>query len=347
MISRISDLATPTFCQLDDNLWAMRFELMKVLPAWHTIKLLLASHPGLRTIVETTSGTCGLAEAYVCKELGLELVLASDPAIDQPLRNRIENLGARVLVVPNEYKDREGGFQRARLEIVHEILREDRHAVWTNQYSSPNWPLAYAAAAGDLLANGLEPDIIVAACGSGASGCGIHQALGMVRDVRLYAVDTPGSVLFGAPEARRDLRGLGNSIIPGNLNHSQIDGVFWVVNSLAVDAAHQLCSLGLDVGPTSGAAWIAARTLAAQHPARQVVFICPDSARRYPLVDDKATLADLGWLGTHVSASPVIVNHPSQLKLDEPLQAFPWNRRTLAEVATDSPTRQASLVASL
>jgi cysteine synthase A len=41
-------------------------------------------------------------------------------------------------------------------------------------------------------------------------------------------VDTFNGVLFGLSDGRRQLRGLGNSIMPRNLEHTQFDEVHWL-----------------------------------------------------------------------------------------------------------------------
>lgn len=337
MLSRVSDLCTPTFHRIDYNLTAMRFSLMKALPAQYRVKALLAQYPNLRTVVETTSGTAGLGLAAICEEVGIECILVSDPAIDADLQHRLEALGAVVIKVDKEFKFKPGGFQKARMECLKKILQAKPGSVWTEQYNNADWSLAYASAVGDLRAAGFRPDILVAACGSGASGCGVARALAKLGPIHTYMVDTAGSVLFATPEGPRDLRGLGNSIIPKNLDHTLVDGVFWVNNAAAVAGAYEINQGLMDVGPTSGAAWLAARWLAHRFPTQEIVFICPDDGRRYPDVHDAKKVEEFGPV-TPRDFAPQIVTHPLQVRATERFQFFHWNRRTLEMVLSTPVT---------
>ena len=60
--------------------------------------------------------------------------------------------------------------------------------------------------------------------------CGTSSFLRMVfPGLTAIGVDTHGSVLFGLPdEGKRLLRGLGNSVMPPNLDHRAFDEVHWV-----------------------------------------------------------------------------------------------------------------------
>ncbi len=332
MLTKIDDLCTPTFHHWEPNLTAMRFELMKALPAFFRVKKLLLRNPTIRTIVETTSGTAGLGLAHACQELGLRLILISDPAIDAELQSRLEALGAKVIKVDARFKTEKGGFQKARLDELNRILKTEAGSLWTQQYHHEDWKLAYASAAGDLLASGIEPDILVAACGSGASGSGVARAIAMVRPIELHMVDTYHSTLFGTPEGPRDLRGLGNSLIPGNLDYTLVDGVAWINNAAAVAAAYEINREGLDVGPTSGATWLTARWLGHRFPTRQVVFICADDGRRYGnTVFNANQVKAFGEISAR-DYEPRIVNLPSETNGTDRFQYMSWGRRTLEEV---------------
>lgn len=332
MLTKINDLCTPIFHRWTPNLMAMRFELMKALPAFFRVKNLLLRNPKLTTVIESTSGTAGLGLAYVCREFGLRLILIADPAIDAVLQGRLEALGAIVIKVDARFKTEKGGFQKARLDELKRVLEIEAGAIWSEQYDCEDWSLAYAAAAGDLLAHGVQPDILIAACGSGASGCGVARALTTVRPIELHMVDTYGSVLFGTPEASRDLRGLGNSLVPKNLDYGLVDGVAWISNSAAVAAAYELNRESIDVGPTSGAAWLAARWLAHRFPTKQVVFICADDGRRYDeVVFNAAKVKALGEI-TAQDFNPRTVTHPSEVNGTDRFQYMAWGRRTLNEV---------------
>lgn len=72
-------------------------------------------------MIETTSGTFGLALAMECSLRDQPLVLVSDPAVDPALRRRLRDLGAQVVIV--ERPASAGGFQQARTEVSAQLCR--------------------------------------------------------------------------------------------------------------------------------------------------------------------------------------------------------------------------------
>ena len=78
-------------------------------------------------------------------------------------------------------------------------------------------------------------DCLVGPVGSGGSLCGTASFLRLLSpELSVVAVDTTRSVIFGLSDGRRMLRGLGNSLVPANVDHAAVDLVHWVVEYLAV-----------------------------------------------------------------------------------------------------------------
>jgi len=81
-----------------------------------------------------------------------------------------------------------------------------------------------------------------------------------LSDEDFCAVDTHRSMLFGQPVGKRMLRGLGTSVLPGNVRRELIDEIHWVGAHPAYQSAHALFrENGLFMGPTSGAAALVGR----------------------------------------------------------------------------------------
>src|SRR5262245_61735264 len=117
----IDAVELPKLVRLEQNLYSAAFFLMKLLPARFILEQARDAgrlQPG-STIIETTSGTFGLALAILCNQYGYRLILVSDPAIDIHLQRRLEELGARVEIVREPAPV--GGFQRARLDRMAEF----------------------------------------------------------------------------------------------------------------------------------------------------------------------------------------------------------------------------------
>src|SRR5581483_9984585 len=77
--------ALPKIIRLRPDLYAVAFQLMKLLPARFILERARECgelEPGM-TVAETTSGTFGLGLAMECRVRGYPLILVGDPAIDR------------------------------------------------------------------------------------------------------------------------------------------------------------------------------------------------------------------------------------------------------------------------
>ena len=323
----------PQLLRLGENLYAASFGLMKLLPARFILDR--ARDAGLlqpgSTLVETTSGTFGLALAMLSALRGYRLVLVSDPAVDPLLARRLRELGAQVDIV--EQPAAEGGYQRARLARLAAHLEAHPSAFWPSQYDNVHNAGAYAPVAEQLLEALGRVDCLVGTVGSGGSMCGTAHYLRLaLGDMTAIGVDTHGSVLFGQPDGKRLLRGLGNSLMPRNVDHTVFDEVHWVSAAEAFHATRELHRReALFKGPTSGAAFMVARRWAELHPGARVVAMMPDDGYRY-----QSTVFDDDWLraqGAYLTAlpdGPVLVRHPSDA--GPGWSWLPWGRRRYEEV---------------
>jgi cysteine synthase A len=317
-----------------DRLCAAAFPLMKLRPARFMLDQARAEGrigPG-SLIIETSSGTFGLGLALVCREQGYRLMLVADPAIDHRLRRRLEDLGAHVEIVTEPAAV--GGYQGARLQRMAELQAAHPDHYWPSQYHNPANPASYAPVAELLVETLGRIDFLVGAVGSGGSMCGTAGYLRRVMPgLRAVGVDTLGSVLFGQPDSGlRLLRGLGNSLMPQNLDHTVFDEVHWVAAAEGFRATRELHrGHALYMGPTSGAAYLAARWIARSHPDAAVVVLMADEAYRYEdSVYDDAWLAAKGARLDVLPSSPRTVAHPRDA--GPGWSRFDWGRRTYQQV---------------
>ncbi|MGW0551546.1 cysteine synthase family protein [Streptomyces altiplanensis] len=325
-------LLLPRIIRLGRNLYGAAFTLMKLVPARHI--LLKAERDGAlglaTTIVETTSGTFGLALAMQAALMKRPLVLVSDPVIDPPLLRRLTDLGARVEICAEPAEV--GGFQEARLKRLAEIRAEQPDSFCPEQYENPDNPASYSIVAEHIERTLGSVDCLVGPVGSGGSMCGIARALRSGgRQVHAVGVDSHHSVLFGQPDGHRTLRGLGNSLMPGNLDHRTFDEVHWCTAAEAFGATRLLHSTSaLFQGPTSGAAYLAARWWAERTPDAKVLVMLPDEGYRY-----QETVYDDAWLAAHdltgaLPEAPADVADPTVPS--DRWSRYAWDRRALAEV---------------
>jgi cysteine synthase len=331
----VDALALPRLVWLRPNLIGLAFPLMKLLPARFIVRKALEAgelRPG-GLIAETTSGTFGLSLAMVARLRGHPLTLVSDPAIDAPLRRRLEDLGATVQVVREPGPT--GGFQQARLEVLEQVLAAHPGSFCPRQYSNPNNPESYAPCAELLAYAAGGVDCLVGTVGSGGSMCGISSYLRLLSpELTVVGVDTHRSVIFGQSDAGggRLLRGLGNSLMPPNVDHAAFDLVHWVGAAEAFHATRRLHrEHALFMGPTSGAAYLVADWWARENPDGLAAVVLPDEGYRY-----QDTVYDDAWLdarGVRLDAlprEPVEWDRPHDG--DDPWACFRWDRRAFREV---------------
>ncbi|MEV7557454.1 pyridoxal-phosphate dependent enzyme [Streptomyces sp. NPDC089795] len=233
-------------------------------------------------VIESSSGTMALGVALVGRSLGHEVHIVTDPRIDPVTLAKLRALGCRVHVVEAMTSH---GWQSARLERLAELLDELPGAFWPQQYTNPDNPGAYRTLAGELLADLGRFDTLVGAVGSGGSLCGTSRALReSLPALHVVGVDCVGSALFGQPDVPQRLQsGLGNSLLPKNLDRTLIDEVHWLNDHEAFAATWDLArEQQIFGGNTSGSVYRVLTGLADRaEPGTRIVGILPDRGDRY------------------------------------------------------------------
>jgi len=333
-------LETPRLAALAPNLIAAAFPLMKLMPARYILDRAVADgafQAGMR-IIETTSGTFGMALALLSAARGYRLTLVSASSlVDANYKARLDDLGAQMIITQDPAGN---GGQQERLQRLNQIRREGPNWFWPRQYDNPGNALAYARLAEQLVRTVGEIDCLVGCVGSGGSLCGTGLFLRAVfPHLAVIAVDTHRSILFGHPAGKRLLRGLGNSILPGNLRHELIDEVHWVGAYPAFSEARRLLrEHGIFQGPTSAAAALVGKWTASTRPGARIAVIMPDEGHRYA-----DTVFDDGWLGALPGWPCSPPTAPRELTMVEPgseadWTRLKWARRSLDQVVHDGLT---------
>ncbi|OLR94613.1 PLP-dependent cysteine synthase family protein [Actinokineospora bangkokensis] len=263
------------------------------------------------TVVESTSGTLGLGLAFAGQALGHPVVLVVDDELEPPMRALLRAHGARLEVVRRPHPV--GGWQRARLDRVAELLAELPGAYWPDQYNNPDNPAGYASLATELLDRLERVDVLVCSVGTGGHSAGLVREVRKRRPgTRLIGVDTVGSTIFGQPAAARVMRGLGSSIHPRNVAYPQFDEVHWLGPVEVVDSCRRLARHAFVTGGWStGAVALVAAWAARVEPGAEVVTVFPDGAHRYlDTIFDDGFCRARGLFG-RACAHPVEVADPT------------------------------------
>src|SRR5262249_45283056 len=138
-------------------------------------------------------------------------------------------------------------------------------------------------------------------------------------------------------------RGLGNSLMPKNLDHTAIDDVHWVSAAEAFSATRILHrDHALYMGGTSGAAFLVARWWAEKNPDQKVVALFPDEGHRYQdTIYNDNWLRSNGFYHSHIADAPRLVDYP--LKAGTEWSQILWNRRSYEDVV-GSPFKEGASV---
>lgn len=233
-------------------------------------------------IIESSSGTLALGVALVGAALGHPVHIVTDPRIDEISLAKLRALGCAVHIVETMSGH---GWQGARLERLARLKAELSGAFWPEQYANPDNPAAYRSLADELLHDLESVDILVGSVGTGGSLCGSARALReRLPALRVVGVDSVGSVLFGQPDRPGRLQGgLGNSLLPKNVDRRLVDEVHWLNDREAFSATTELALRHqIFAGNTSGSVYRVLCELAARaEPGTRIVGILPDRGDRY------------------------------------------------------------------
>ena len=249
------------------------------------------------TVIESSSGNFASALAAFTRLVGLRFIPVIDPNISATYESFLRRTCDTVVKV--EERDDTGGFLKTRLEMVRRLCATTPHAYWTNQYGNPDAVEAhYELTAGEICADFASLDYVFIGVSTGGTIAGMSRRLKeRYPNVRIIAVDTKGSVIFGDAPRKRHIPGVGSSIVPPLLSRALIDDVVLIPEHETVAACRELLAThGLFAGGSSGTAFAAVKRYAARMAAwrrgkrPRVLFVCAD--RGTPYLD---TVFDPSW----------------------------------------------------
>jgi N-(2-amino-2-carboxyethyl)-L-glutamate synthase len=246
------------------------------------------------TVVESSSGNFASALAAYTRLVGLRFIPVIDPNISSTYESFLRRLCPRVVKV--EDRDDTGGFLKTRLQMVDHLRATIPNAYWTNQYGNPDAAEAhYELTASEICADFDSLDYVFIGVSTGGTIAGMSRRLKeRYPEVRIIAVDTEGSVIFGDAPRKRHIPGIGSSIVPPLVSHARIDDVVLIPERETVAACRELLAThGLFAGGSSGTAFAAVKRYAARMAGAKrptVLFVCAD--RGTPYLD---TVFDPTW----------------------------------------------------
>ena len=259
---------------------------IKTRTAWNMIKD--ATDRGLISqdtiICEPTSGNQGIGLALVGAVRGLKVRIVMPDSVSFERRKIIAAYGAELVLV-HDHGDIGAAIDEC-LQTALAMAAADPHVFVPQQFENPANPgVHYDVTGPELLEQVGRIDGFCAGIGTGGTITGIGRRLREANpDVVIWAVEPEhAAILTGGPITSHIQMGIGDGLIPTNLDTAIYDDVAVITDDEAVVMAKRLAQEeGLLVGISSGSNVVASVRLAAKlGPGKTVATILPDTGERY------------------------------------------------------------------
>ena len=237
------------------------------------------------TIVEPTSGNQGIGLALVGAVRGYRTIIIMPDSVSLERRKLVEHYGAEVVLVHDDGNI--GDCIQHCLDMALTMQQRDPTVFVPQQFSNPANPLAHRYhTALELIEQIAAPiDGLCSGIGTGGTITGIGEVLKAQNpNIQIWAVEPENAAILAGGTIGTHLQmGIGDGLIPENLNMQIYDNVYIVADDVAIQTAKDLARFeGLLCGISSGTNVAAAIALAKElGPGKTVVTILPDTAERY------------------------------------------------------------------
>ncbi len=235
-------------------------------------------------VLESTSGNLGVALSFVCHAKGYPFVAVVDPHTTEEARQNMRALETRIEMVSEP--DHTGGYLKARLNRVQQLLQSSSRYVWLDQYSNPANPQIHYVTTGPEIYSQMEGkvDAVFIAVSTGGTLAGIARYFREVSPkTPIVAVDAVGSVIFGGEARPRRLTGIGSARVSNFIEKSHYDRVSMITDENAFSFCRRLFEkTGLKIGGSSGAVLAACIDYLTLRPEiKRAVCLCADRGENY------------------------------------------------------------------
>jgi cysteine synthase B len=199
------------------------------------------------------------------------------PESASPERRRILRAYGCEVIETDALEGSDGAIHRARTLLAEQPGRY----YYADQYSNPANPAAHEETTGPEILEqlgGLRLDLFAAGLGTSGTFVGVSRFLRQASPrTRLVSVE-PDAPFHGL----EGLKHMATALVPAIYDPTLADSRIGVRTEDAHDMARRLCrEEGLFVGPSSGAAVVAALRAGREAGARTVAVVLPDGGDRY------------------------------------------------------------------
>ena len=244
-------------------------------------------------IVEPTSGNQGIGLALVGAVRGYRTIIIMPDSVSEERRKLVKHYGAEVMLIHDS-----GNIGDCIDECVSTALRmkeENPNVYVPQQFENPANPQVHKYHTGVELLEQVGKEIhgFCSGIGTGGTISGIGEVLKAHNpDIEIWAVEPENAAILAGGNIGTHLQmGIGDGLIPKNLNMNIYDNIYIVSDDEAINTARDLSRLeGIMCGISSGTNVAAAIKLAKKlGKGKTVVTVLPDTAERYfstPLFDE-------------------------------------------------------------
>lgn len=244
-------------------------------------------------IVEPTSGNQGIGLALIGAVRGYRVKIIMPDSVSVERRKLIAHYAAEVILV-HDAGNIGDAIEECRLTAL-KMAEEDPNVFIPGQFENPANPMVHKHhTALEILEQVAGPiHGFCSGVGTGGTISGIGESLkALTPDITVWAVEPEHAAILAGGNIGTHLQmGIGDGLIPDNLNRSIYSDICIISDEEAIETARDLARLeGLMCGISSGTNVAAARRMARiLGEGKTVVTVLPDTAERYfstPLFDE-------------------------------------------------------------
>ncbi|MBO5333687.1 MAG: cysteine synthase A [Clostridia bacterium] len=236
-------------------------------------------------IVEPTSGNQGIGLALIGAVKGYKTIIIMPDSVSEERRKLVKHYGAEVVLIHDEGDI--GKCVDDCLQTALKMQEENPNVYIPQQFTNPKNPEVHKHHTGLEILEQVAEDIhgFCSGIGTGGTLSGIGEVLKkQYPDIEIWAVEPENAAILAGGTIGTHLQmGIGDGLIPDNLNQNIYDHIHVVTDEEAIKTARDLARLeGIICGISSGTNVAAALKLAKKlGKGKTVVTILPDTAERY------------------------------------------------------------------
>ena len=236
-------------------------------------------------IVEPTSGNQGIGLALVGAVKGYRVRIIMPDSVSEERRKLIQAYGAELVLIHDDGDI--GACIQACLDTANRMAREDKNVWVPQQFENPSNPAVHKTQTAMEILDQVEGEIhgFCSGVGTGGTLSGVGAVLkDRFPDLKIWVAEPQNAaILSQGPIGSHLQMGIGDGLIPDNLDMTIFDQVSIVTDQEAIQTAQRLMrEEGILCGISSGSnVTVALRMAKELGEGKTVVTVLPDTGERY------------------------------------------------------------------